>query len=115
MVTSTIQSGRKASSVRNLFSRMFGISLNMNGKNDEYTIAILDGSPFGECVNTLKVLSNESPAVLALRMFRSNPQWDGCRLWISDPMLNNRFPHRFRCWKDMNGECRLTMIEPRRR
>lgn len=110
MVTSTI-SGRKASSVRNLFLKLFDIGV----KREEYTVAVMDGSAFGECLKTFTVKSKDGPAILALNLLKENAQLDGKRLWISDPNLANMFPHRFRLKIDADGNPRATMIEPRRR
>jgi hypothetical protein len=111
MVTSTIQSGRKASSVRKFFLELF----NLGVKSEGYTVAVMDGSAFGECLKTFTVKSKDGPAVLALNLLKENRELDGKRLWISDPNLGNMFPHRFRLKIDSDGNPRATMIEPRRR
>jgi len=113
MVTST-SSGLRASSVRNLFSRLFALGL-MSKSHQEYTVTILDASSFGKEVRTFSVQSKDSPAVLVLNLLRENPELAGKRVWVNDPALGNQFPHRFRLMFDSDGKPRATIIEPRRR
>lgn len=113
MVTST-SSGLRASSVRNLFSRIFALGLTST-KGQEYSVSILDGCSFGKEIRTFTVQSKDGPAVLVLNLLRENPQLAGKRVWVNDPSLGNRFPHRFRLMIDAEGNPRATIIEPRRR
>jgi hypothetical protein len=119
MVTSTT-TGRKASSVRNLFSQLFGLAAiplpNVGrARKVNYTVAVVDGIGFSQESRVFNVESSDSPASLALRMIAENPALAGKRVWIHDPTLNNRFPHRFRLFIDNNNEPRARLIEPRRR
>lgn len=107
-------SALRGSSVRNLFSRLFALNLT-SVKAQEYSVTVLDGAAFGEVEKTFSVKSNDGPAALVLNLLRENPALAGKRVWIQDPALGNRFPHRFRLMIDADGNPRATMIEPRRR
>jgi|Laugresu1bdmlbsd_1035121.scaffolds.fasta_scaffold128808_1 fructose-specific component phosphotransferase system IIB-like protein len=105
-------SALRGSSVRNLFERLFALNLS---NSQEYSVTVLDGAAFGEVEKTLSVKSNDGPAALVLNLLRENPALAGKRVWIHDPTLNNRFPHRFRLMIDADGNPRARLIEPRRR
>jgi|688.fasta_scaffold1592625_1 hypothetical protein len=107
-----------AQKISTLFSNVFGLSVrdepNITKTDIDYTVYFIHGTGSATVANMVTIQSSDSPAILALKLVRENPHLaqDSSRIWIHDPLLNNKYPHRFRCMV-IDGEPRVRLIDPR--
>ena len=105
-----------------LMENLFGLSVTSSApsfisqSDKDYTVSVISGTAFKHTVRQFKVTSSDSPAVLACKLVVENPSLaeNEERIWIHDPTLANKHPHRYRAIM-VDGQPHARLIDPRRR